>query len=441
MAGMTAARLGWRRLLPYVAPALPLAMLGLPLNIYLPAFWAGQMGLPIGVVGLVLTSVRLLDIVFDPTIGRLSDRMQSRFGRRRPFIAAAQPAGVLGGMGLFFPPRGAGATYLFGAYAALTLAWSLLSLPWQAWGAELSDDYAERTRIVGWRETGTLLGVVLSAVLPAALHIADPGATLHVIAVAALILAAPAIVALLLLVPEASHPTAAFQAGLAPALRSAWDNRPFRHLLAAWTVNGIANGMPAALFLLLCRDVLQAPAAGGPILLVYFLSGVVGMPLWSVVAPRFGKHRAWSVAMLTSCIVFLPVMLLGPGDVPAFLAICVVSGFCLGADLALPPSMQADVVDLDQLTTGEHRAGLFFAAWTMAQKAGNALAVGIAFGGLGLAGFTEGGPNTPHQIFVLAALYCLVPVALKLIAVAMVWRFPITPAEQGRIRAALAAQA
>jgi Na+/melibiose symporter-like transporter len=437
---MTASRLGWRRLLPYIAPALPLAMLGLPLNIYLPAFWAGAMGLPIGVVGLVLTSVRLLDIVFDPTIGRLSDRMHGRFGRRRPFIAAALPAGVLGGLALFFPPKGAGEIYLFCAYAALTLAWSLISLPWQAWGAELSDDYAERTRIVGWRETGTLLGVVLSAVLPAALRISDPGITLHVIAIVAFILAAPAILALLLLVPETDHPKAAFQGGLGPALRSAWANKPFRHLLAAWTVNGVANGMPAALFLLLCRDILQAPRAAGPILLVYFLSGIVGMPLWNLVAPRFGKHRVWSIAMLTTCIFFLPVMLLGPGDVPAFLAICVISGFCFGADLALPPSMQADVVDLDQLNTGEHRAGLFFAAWTMAQKAGNALAVGIAFGVLGLVGFTEKGPNTPHQIFVLAALYCLVPVMLKLTAVGMVWRFPITPAEQGRIRAELAAR-
>ncbi len=433
-----AGRLAWRPLLAYVAPALPLAMLGLPLNVHLPAFWAEGMGLRLGTVGLVLTLVRLLDIVFDPTIGRLSDRLRFRFGRRRPFIALGLPVGILGGALLFFPPAGAGAVHLFVAYAVLTLGWSLISLPWQAWGAELSDDYAERTRIVGWRETGTLLGIVLSALLPFAFGISDPGKTLHLLALVVLVLATPAVAFLLLGLREPARPVAGFQGGLAESLRSAWANRPFRRLLAAWTVNGIANGMPAVLFVLLCQHVLQAPAAAGPILLVYFLSGIAGVPLWTWVARRIGKHRAWSWAMLATCAAFLPVMALGAGDVPAFLVICVASGLGLGADLALPPSMQADVVDLDELNTGEHRAGLFFAAWTMAQKAGNALAAGLAFGLLDLAGFSATGVNPPAQLLALAGLYCLMPVLLKLGAVLMVWNFPIDAAEQGRIRAAIA---
>jgi len=225
------------------------------------------------------------------------------------------------------------------------------------------------------------------------------------------------------------------------ALRSAWSNAAFRRLIAAWTVNGIANGMPAALFLLLCAQILRAPQAAGPILLVYFLAGIAGVPLCTWIARRVGKHVAWCWAMLISCAAFLPVLALGAGDVPAFLAICVVTGLCLGADLALPPSMQADVVDLDALAHGPSRAGLFFAAWTMAQKAGNALAVGIAFGLLGLAGFSATGENAAPQLWALAALYCAVPVLLKLVAVATMWRYPIDAAEQARIQTALRSRA
>jgi Na+/melibiose symporter-like transporter len=433
-------RLGWRYLLPYIAPALPLAMFGLPLNVHLPTFWAGPMGLTLGSVGLVLTLVRLLDIVFDPAIGRISDRMRGRFGRRKPFIAAALPVGVAGGWLLFFPHAGAGVATLFVGYALLTLAWSLISLPWQAWGAELSDGYAERTRIVGWRETGTLLGVVVSAVLPAVMGISDPGATLRVIAFVGVALAAPSVLALLWMVPEPQITRTEMVGGLGAALRTAAANAPFRRLLLAWLVNGLANGVPAALFLLLCQHVLQAPDAVGPILLVYFLCGILGVPLWGWVARRIGKHRAWCWAMLLSCAAFLPVLALGPGDIGPFLAICVLTGLGLGADLALPPSMQADVVDLDELTTGEHRAGLFFAAWTMAQKAGNAFAAGIAFGLLQLAGFHAEGVNGRGQLLALAGLYVLLPVVLKLVAVAMMWRFPIDAAEQARIRAALDAR-
>lgn len=141
--------------------------------------------------------------------------------------------------------------------------------------------------------------------------------------------------------------------------------------------------------------------------------------------------------MIWTCAAFLPVLLLGPGDWKAFLLICLATGAGLGADLVLPPAMQADVVDLDTLRHGEARAGLFFAAWTMAQKAGTALSAGLAFGLLDLAGFVPDADNTGSALSALAVLYCLVPVLLKLCAIALVWNFPIDRAEQGRIRAAL----
>ncbi len=427
--------LSWPHLLAYAAPSVSLALLGLPLAVYLPPFWSGQMGLSLASVGLVLASVRLLDVVFDPTIGRVSDRLRSRFGRRRPVIAAGVPVGLVGGALLFFPRQGAGALDLFAGYALVTLAWSMISLPWQAWGAELSPEYGERTRIAAWRETGTLLGVAASAIVPAALGLVQPDAILHVLAVMTCVLALPSLVWLLRGVPEPVLRVAAAPASIGVALRAAWANLPFRLLLGAWLVNGVANGLPAVLFVLLCRDLLRAPEATGQLLLAYFLAGIAFVPFWTWLARRLGKHRAWAVAMLWSSAAFLPVLLLGPGDVWLFGAVCLASGAGLGADLALPPAMQADVVELDEANSGEQRAGLFFAAWTMAQKAGTALAAGVGLGVLGLVGFQAGGEHDAVQLDTLIVLYCLVPVLLKLGAVRLVWRFPIDAAEQARIRA------
>jgi GPH family glycoside/pentoside/hexuronide:cation symporter len=427
-------------LLAYAAPAVPLALLGLPLTVYLPAFWAAEMGLGLAVVGAVLAAVRLLDVVTDPLAGRWSDTLTSRFGRRKPFIAASLPVAGIGIAGLFFPPEGAGPLWLFAFAALVTLGWTLLALPYQAWGAELSDDYAERTRITAWREAGTIIGIVLSAALPAVLGITGAGATLHLLAALTLALALPLVLLMLRAVPEQPRPPRPV-AGLADALRTAWGNAPFRRLLLAWLVNGVANGLPAALFLLLCAHVLRAPEAAGPLLLAYFLAGVAGLPLWSAAARRWGKHRAWCLAMLWACAAFAFVPLLGPGAVIPFAIISVASGLGLGADLALPPAMQADVVDLDELRSGEQRAGLFFAAWTMAHKAGQALAVGIAFPLLAWAGFdAQGGDNTPQALAALLALYCGAPIALKLAAVALMWNFPLGAAAQAEIRARIAAR-
>lgn len=419
-------------LLAYAAPAVPLALLGLPLTVHLPAFWAGDMGLSLAVVGVILTVVRLFDAVMDPLVGRWSDRI----GRRKPFIAAALPVAGIGIVGLFFPPAWAGAAWLLGFSVLVALGWTLMSLPYQAWGAELSPDYAERARITGWREGGTILGIVLSAALPAVLGLSGAAATLAMLAALTLGLALPLVGWLLLRVPEPPRRRAA-HAGLGAALRMAARNGPFRRLLGAWLLNGIANGLPAALFLLLVAHVLLAPDAAGPLLLLYFLAGIAGLPLWTWLAARRGKHVAWCVAMLWACAAFAFVPLLGPGAVVGFAVICVASGLGLGADMALPPAIQADVVDLDELESGENRAGLFFAAWTMAQKAGQALAVGIAFPLLEWAGFRTVGENGAGALMALVGLYCVLPIVLKLAAVGMMWKFPLTAARQAEIRAKL----
>ena len=173
----------------------------------------------------------------------------------------------------------------------------------------------------------------------------------------------------------------------------------------------------------------------GLLLFVYFLCGVAAIPVWLRLSQRWGKHRTWVAAMLWAALVFAFVPLLGPGDHVWFLVICVVTGVCLGADLTLPASMQADVIDLDSLRSRRNRAGLYFGLWGLATKLALALAVGIAFPLLDLAGLeTDGEGSTAFGLFALAGLYSLLPAAIKLGAVALVVGYPITAARQRRIR-------
>jgi Na+/melibiose symporter-like transporter len=214
-----------------------------------------------------------------------------------------------------------------------------------------------------------------------------------------------------------------------------WRNGPFRRLIAAYFLNGIANGLPATLFLLYVERVLERPDWTGILLFVYFLCGIAAIPLWLRLSRRWGKHRTWVGAMLWAAVVFAFVPLLGPGDHLWFLAVCVLTGVSLGADLTLPPSMQADVVELDTLRSRQSRAGLYFALWGVATKLALALAVGIAFPLLALAGLEPGSESaSPSALFTLAALYSLLPAAIKLGAIALVAGYPITAARQRRIR-------
>lgn len=422
------------RLLAYALPAFPLAILTLPLYVIVPKFYAEELGAPLAAVGLALLLVRIIDAVSDPLAGQLADKTRSRFGRRRIWVALALLPTALAGYLVFVPPAGAGAGYLFLWGTALSLAWTAMLVPYNAWGAELSASYAGRTRVMAFRETLVVLGTFAAIALAGALQ--KPGSlrpVLDAFALALVILLPLAGLFCLKFVPEPldrSAGTLSFREGL-PFLKA---NRAFQRLLVAFFFNGLANGLPATLFLFYVGRVLGAEAAQGPLLVLYFLCGVIGVPFWLWLSNRIGKHRTWCFAMILACAGFLPAVFLDTGAVTAFAIVCVITGLALGADMILPGAQQADVIDLDTAESGAQRSGLYLAFWGLATKLALALAVGLAFPLLGWSGFEAQGAGNAG-LGMLAFLYAGLPVLLKIIAIGLMWNFPVDAALQDRVRA------
>ena len=157
---------GWR-LLAYALPALVIALPTIPVYIHLPALYGVQLGLGLATTGLILLLARLFDAVTDPLIGALSDRFGFRGGRRKPWIAIGA---VIAGVGLFkvlTPPQGVEAAYLLSWSVVLYAGWTMVAVPYLAWGAALTTDYNERTRITAWREGLALVGIVAAGALTA----------------------------------------------------------------------------------------------------------------------------------------------------------------------------------------------------------------------------------------------------------------------------------
>ena len=432
-----------RILVAYGLPGLPLAVLGLPLFIYLPTFYAETVGIELATIGLALLIARLWDMVTDPVIGVLSDRTRSRFGRRRPWMVGALPLLCLSIWFLFVPPAGAGVGHLLIWSIALYLAWTMFQLTHAAWGAELSSDYHQRSRITGTREALVIVGTLLAAAAPVLLAGKDGqeaglAAVLRAVAIGLIIglpLASLLAAALVPDPPVAAPPSfiasraRAWRERMVEGTRAMKENRAFARLILAYFLNGIANGLPATLFLLFVGHVLVLPDKAGALLFIYFACAILGIPLWVWLSGRLDKHRAWLIAMAGNCLIFAWAPFLAAGDYMPFLAICVLSGLCLGADLALPPSMQADVVDLDRAGEAEGgggpRTGLYFALWGMATKLALALAVGITFPALDLAGFdaSDGAVNDEDRLLVLALLYGALPIVFKIAAMILMARF------------------
>jgi len=436
---MFPARPGLPILAAYAVPGLPLAVLTLPVFIYLPTFYGSELGLGLAATGAILLLARLFDVVTDPLTGHWCDRIGLRAGRRRVWMLAATPLVALAAWQLFLPPEGAGLGHLLAWTLLLYLGWTALWLPYQAWGAELSGDYHQRSRIAGARETLVLAGTCLAAAMPALaawLGQAEGASLARPLAWAGwlvICLLPPAVLLAALVVPE-PPPLSSHPAGFRQGLRLMRRNGPFLRLLGAYLANGTANGLAATLFLLFVEHRLAAPEYSGALLLAYFLAGILSVPAWLAVSRHLGKHRAWALGMALACLGFLAVPLLGPGDIVAFLLVCIATGLCLGADLALPGAIQADVVDLDTLRGGGQRTGAYFAAWSMATKLALAIAVGLAFPLLELAGFDPAADTGGDGLLALALLYGLLPIPIKITAIALVWRFPLDQARQARLR-------
>jgi glycoside/pentoside/hexuronide:cation symporter, GPH family len=431
-------RLRWTRALAYAAPGFALAIPLIPVFTFLPTLYARDLGLGLGVTGGILFGARVLDFFADPLIGLSSDRAATRFGRRKPWILVGAIAAGAALLMLFRPAVGVGPLYLFGWLALLYLGFAAVQVPYTAWGAELVRDYNERTRLAGMREGLMLVGIVTTGALPVLASLAGltQAAAMAAIAWLAIGCGGPTIAILLWRVPE-----------VAPARRPRPDvdlasviaNKPFLRLFTAWFINGLATGLPGVLFPLYLQHGLAASeTVQGAMIFAYFAAGCCAIPFWLHLSRRFGKHRVWCGAMLMAMAAFVWVPLIAAGTIVPFLIICLVTGAALGADLVLPPAMQADVVDLDQLRTGEARAGFYFAIWGMGTKLALGCAAGAAFLALDAAGFSAQGHNGPGAVFALAALYALAPVVLKGCAVALVWNYPLTPRRHGIIRRRLA---
>jgi len=426
---VTATRLPTGRLAAYGLLGLPLAMAALPIYVHVPKFYADTLGLSLAGVGLILLAARVFDAVQDPLLGWWSDARRLKAGGRWRFVAFGAPVMALGLFGLFNPPEwGAAALgwWLVANLLVVYTAFSMVTVSYTAIGAELSDDLGERTRVTAFREGFGLVGVFLAAALPEVLKqsAGERGAFAQFSLVFVPLVLGGAAVAIAWSPRPVEKPAIA-RTPLAAALTLPFANPDFRWLIAVFVLSGIAASIPATLVLFFIEDVVQRPDLAAAFLIAYFAAGALGLPGWVWLSRRIGKVRACLAAMAVSIVAFVWAFLLGPGDAAAFFAICVLSGLGLGADLARPSALLADVIDRAEARGGGRTEGAYFGLWALTTKLNLALAAGLALPLLAAFGYAPKAANAVQSLTVLAGVYALLPCVLKALAAAVLARSPL----------------
>lgn len=428
-----------RRLIAFSLPAIPMALLLIPVTAVLPTFYATAIGLDLKVVGGIFFLARLWDVIVDPFIGAMSDRTRSRWGRRRPWIVAGGVVTIVAAAFVFFPPATVTPWFLVLALMGLYLGWTMVMVPHYSWAAELEGDYHGRTRVAGIRDAAYFVGIFLGAVLIGVMsrfgHDLDRVST-GAFGVATFVLVPLALLAAVRSVPDPQRADA--HASVTELLDVVRRNPPFRRLLLLYSCGQLAAALSNSLAVLYVIRYLHAPKMVGPVVLVNYLALVLALPAWIRLSYRIGKHRAaaWSMSALVA--VCVAIAFIPPGATVPFLLLAGLAGVALGGALSLPNAMTADVVDYDTLRTRKERAGLYFSLKLLVMKAASAVAIGVAFPLLDLLGFdaqaAPGSPMADRGLDALRYFYSLAPIPLLLVAIALVWRFPLDARRHGIIR-------
>ncbi|QCU89907.1 MFS transporter [Thiomicrorhabdus sediminis] len=407
----------------YALLAMPIAMLGLPVYIYLPSFYNQQFSLSLTAIGSALLLARILDVFTDPLIGYWSDKFRVKFDRiKQIFIASILL--LISLLFLFQPTLISESNPSWILIFALSFIsyffWTLVQIPYLALAAEISpaDNSAtgrnienRQNPLISARESLSIIGVMAMLLLPFLLQTEVTEQRFY--NSFWLILVAIFMFSLLLLITQRaklqpSPPTD----HKAHSFFQQWQIIRCHHSFALkifkpYFLNNLANAIPATLFIIFVDQYLQLKDQVGVFLLVYFLTGLLALPVWLYLARRFGNIKIWRLSIALSAMSFLAVFALDEANETLYLIICVLTGLSLVVDIAIPASIQTDI-SRQVSQRSENLNGFLFGIWGMTTKLSLAVAIGFSLPALDGLNWLGIEPDTG-----LLLLYALPAIVLK----------------------------
>jgi glycoside/pentoside/hexuronide:cation symporter, GPH family len=432
----TQASLPLRTKLLYGAPSFAGAAMIIPIFIHMPKFYADVVLVPLGYLAMAIAIARSLDALSDPLMGWISDHTHTRLGRRRPYMLIGAPLCGIAFFCLLNPPQaltGSHAAIWFGITFILYFIFhTVYVLPHYALGPELTLNYNERSTLFAWRESFSILGTIVASAAPGVMmktmHLNERQVFFRLGIFFGVVLTA---LYWLLVVTVKERPdfTARESNPLVPGVRRALRNRPFAILLGSYVVGSIAGAIPATMMPFFNAYVIRPKDPNfwlSMLLLGYFGFGFLSLPMWVAYARRVGKLNAWLTSFFLGISGGSLMFLLGPGDMKWLFVLICWAGLGFGAGLFLTPSMQADVIDYDELYTGKRREAQYTAFWSMLPKFIAIPSAAIPIAILASLGYIPNAIQSPSVVFAIRAIFALTPATCSVLSFLIARRYPIT---------------
>ncbi len=400
-------------------------------------------GLKPGLAGIIVMIGKIWDAINDPLIGWLSDRTRSRFGRRYPWmILGAIPLGLSCVLLWTISPSN-NQTFQIIYYTIIALvfytAFTAVLLPYSALSAELTQDYNDRTNLISFRSAFSISGSIFALVL-AELIFSSVNNEQKQYLILGLMAGVISIIAIFISIfgtyqryhqVQEDYPNYRRSSSLSlkEKLRLIITNFPFICVmiiyLCSWlSVQTIAAILPY--FVINCMGLTEEHFTRMAIMVQG--TALMMMMVWSRLSHRLGKKIIYLMGIPFTIIAELGLFLLQPGQVNLMYMIAIMAGIGIATAYIVPWSMLPDVVDLDQLKTGERREGIFFALVVQLQKIGIAVALLVVGKILDSAGYIPGstGQQPDTALWAIRMIIGPLPITLLIISFVFAYLYPLT---------------
>ena len=398
--------------------------------IMLPAFFAEVHGFEISVIGIIIFLSKLIDVMTDPLVGWLNDK---NFFPRKVFLLIG---GVLSGLALvqlFFNKDIDQEIFLLVWLSILYLGWTMFQIPYLSIGYDLEKNYFLRTKLSATREFFILLGLFSSLGIPMFFNISNEKLLENIVFIT-LLFGSIGLILFCSLIPE-NRRINKRKVKLKKVIENLKKNIYFTRIFFVLVVNNLANVFPMVLFAFFITYVLGGDDSNRQTtLFFYFFFAIISVPIWTIISKKYGKKEVWSLSLFLSAFFFLLVFFLENGNFLFFIIISCITGFCLGADLIIPPSIQADITDWHRCKFSEDISGVLFSIITFLNKLAFAVVSIFVFGIMGALDFdTDGEINANVRLFIIIS-YALAPILLKLLAAYLLTNFKLKENELQKIQ-------
>ena len=414
----------------YAFPAFSFAIPTFPVMILLPALYTEKFGMEISMIGLILFLARMIDIFTDPIMGWLNDR---NLFSRKVWLFFGGSLALFALKKLFLIDSLPYESYLLIWISVLYVGWTIFQIPYLSIGYDLERDYFLRTKLSANREFFILLGLFISLGAPLVFKM-NSYESIKLLTYIAFFSGLFGLIFLIVFVPDFNN-SKKKNFKFLKITKNLNKNDRFRKFIIILFINSLANVLPMLLFAFFVTDVLNGSDFDRQkILFYYFLFALIGIPFWTKFGKFFTKSKTWSFSLVSAAVFFIFALFLDSGDIKMFIIISCLTGFCLAADMTIPPSIQADITDYHKMKFKEDISGITFASITFLNKLSFAIGSIFVFGVLGLLDFetnTEISVNIKTFIFFS---YAFLPVILKLICSYMLKNFKSSQGDQLKIQ-------